>query len=239
MIRKLFKWTFRLAALLITVSVLLALGRNVIARLLLEHRLEAATGFEAAIGRVQIDLTRPVVRITHLRLFNPPQLGRRPFVDILEARITYDLNGLLARRFLVRELRVGVGDVRFVRKDPGVSTQDLFARHRRGREPIGNTLVHPLAYTGVDQLLLSAERYSYIDYVQMARTQDLPLALRDLQASNLTKPEDWTQLWLRFAEHRGIVPPPLFTPGEITPPVISNVTPAQPRVTSPPEPDPE
>jgi hypothetical protein len=154
-------------------------------------------------------LTRPEIRLAHVRLFNPARLGGKPFVDVIEARITYDLRELLARRFKVLELQVLVDDVRFVRQDPGLSTQAILARSRHQAKPLPAALVAPLDFAGVERLALTVKRYSYSDFFQMTRSQDLPLNLSGVVATNLLQPADWDALWQRLAEDKGIRPPPI------------------------------
>jgi hypothetical protein len=193
-------------ALVVTV---LILGRNLMVRLVLEKRLTAATGFETSVGRVQVELTRPSVRLFHVRVFNPARLGSKPFVDVLEARVTYDFTELLSRRFKVRELQVLVAEVRFVRQDPKFSTQTVLGRARYQAQPLPDTLVAPLEFTGVDRLVLTAEHFRYVDYFEMTQSQDLLLGLRGAVATNLVEPADWDALWRRIAETKGIQPPPV------------------------------
>jgi len=206
--RRLFKWTFRLVFTLVLAIAVLGFGRNLILRLLLEKRLTEATGFETSIGRVQIEFTSPAVRFFHVRLFNPPRLGGKPFVDILEARVTYDLTDLFSRRFRVRELQVLISDVRFVRQDLRYNTQAILARSQNQARNLPDALVDPLKFLGVDRLVLSAERYRYDDFLEMTQSQDVLLGLRGMVATNLVQSQDWTALWRNIAQAKGIRPPP-------------------------------
>ena len=69
MISKLFKWAFRLVILLIVTVVVVVVGHNTVLRLVLEDRIQSATGLETTVGRVRVDWTRPGVRVSHVRLF--------------------------------------------------------------------------------------------------------------------------------------------------------------------------
>jgi len=211
-IRKLFKWAFRLVILLVVTTVIVIVGHNTVLRLVLENRIQAATGLETTVGRVRVDWTRPGVRISHVRLFNPPVLGGKPFLDIVEARVTYDFTDLFSRRFRVRNLQLVIEDIRLVRQGVGLSTQVALERHREGAPPIGDVLVDPLTFVGVDRLTFSVERYLYLDYANPGQSQGLRLKWRKLTAQNLKRPGDWALLWQHLARAQGIRPLPSPAP---------------------------
>jgi hypothetical protein len=225
-IRRLFKWSFRLLVLVLLTVTVVVLGRNTFLRLLLEQRLQAATGLETTVGRAYLEWTRPVIRFQHVRLFNPAALGGEPFLDILEANVTYSFTGLFYQRFHVRKLELNIGDVRLVRAGPAHSTQALIARQSaRGVPRIAPLLVDPLTYSGVDHLLLTVKRYTYEDRVTPYLNQRLALNIRDLSVYRVTARTDWERLWGQLAQAQGILPPPLPPPAvvlPITPPGPAN-----------------
>ena len=213
MITRLFKWTFRLLVLLLLTVTVLVLGRNTFLRLLLEQRVEAATGFQTTVGRAYLEWTRPVLRFEHVRLFNPAALEGEPFLDILEAKVTYRFTPLFSQRFHVRKLELNIGDVRLVRGTPGHSTQALLGRQRtQGAPRVAPLLVDPFIFTGVDHLLLTVHRYTYHDRVAPHLSQRLGLNIRDLSVYHLAARADWERLWAQLAQAQGIVPPPLPPP---------------------------
>jgi hypothetical protein len=234
-IRKLFKWAFRLVILSVVTAVLVIVGHNTVLRLLLERRLQAATGLETTVGRVRMDWTRPRVHLSHVRLFNPPVLGGKPFLDIPEAQVTYDFTDLFSKKLRVRDLQVVIEDIRLVRQGVGLSTLQLLDRHREGAPPVGSVLVDPLVFTGVDRLTFSVERYLYLDYAQPGQSQGLRLNWRKLTAENLNRPGDWTVLWQHLARAKGIRPLPPPAASGATPPPALPANPAAPAsATNPP-----
>ncbi|MFM1942586.1 MAG: hypothetical protein RI897_1568 [Verrucomicrobiota bacterium] len=208
MIRKLFKWAFRLVVLGVIAVVLLAVGHNTALRLLLESRIKEATGFEATVGRVRMEWMRPVLRVSHVRVFHPDALGGRPVVDISEARVRYDFTDLFSGVFRVRELDAEIEEVRFVRAEAGVSTQTLLAGHRAGASSMGQMLVDPLEYAGVDRFTFSAGRFYYVDRTGGGRSQAIRLDWRQLRAEQLRKPEDWVLLWEVLNKRQPLIPNP-------------------------------
>lgn len=205
-IRKLFKWAFRLVVLGVVAVVLLAVGHNTALRLLLEKRIKEATGFEATVGRVRMEWVRPVLRVSHVRVFHPDALGGRPVVDISEARVRYDFTDLFSGVFRVRELDVVIEEMRFVRAEGGVSTQTLLAGHRAGARPVGEMLVDPLEYAGVDRFTFSAERFYYVDRNGLGSSQSVRLGWQQLRAEQLRKPEDWVLLWEVLNKRQPLIP---------------------------------
>lgn len=209
MIRKLFKWAFRLVVLAVIAVVVLAVGHNTALRLVLENRIKEATGFEATVGRVRMEWMRPVLRVSHVRVFHPDALGGRPVVDISEARVRYDFTDLFSGVFRVRELDAEIEEVRFVRAEAGVSTQTLLAGHRAGARSVGQMLVDPLEYAGVDRFTFSADRFYYVDRTGAGRSQAIRLDWRQLRAEQLRKPEDWELLWEVLNKRQPLMPGPV------------------------------
>jgi hypothetical protein len=217
-IRILFKWSFRLLVLVVLTLTVVVVGRNTFLRLLLEQRIQAATGFETTVGRAYLECTRPVLRFQHVRLFNPAALEGEPFLDILEGKVTYGFIDLFSRRFRVRRLELNIGDVRLVRVAPGHSTQALVARQGAPGAPrVAPVLVEPFGYAGVDHLLLTVQRYTYHDRVDPLRSQRLALNIRDLSVHRLRTRNDWEELWRQLARAQGIAPPPLPPPAVVLP----------------------
>ena len=90
MIKWLFKWLFRLFLLAVVLVVILLLSLNSILRVVMEHRIRAQTGMDAEIGKFSLGLIEPTVEIQNLRLYNPPDFGGTPFLNIPEIHVEYD-----------------------------------------------------------------------------------------------------------------------------------------------------
>ena len=85
-----FKWLFRLFLLAVVSIVILLLSLNSILRVYVEHRIRAQTGMDAEIGKFSVGLTEPTVTIQNFKLYNPPDFGGTPFLDIREIHVEYD-----------------------------------------------------------------------------------------------------------------------------------------------------
>jgi len=114
-----FKWLFRLFLLAVVLAVMLLLSFNSILRVYVEHHIRAQTGMDAEIGRFSLSLTEPTVTIRNLKLYNPPDFGGTPFLDIPEIHIEYDRAALAQRELHLTLLRFNLGELDIVKNEAG------------------------------------------------------------------------------------------------------------------------
>lgn len=231
MIKRLFKWTFLLGVGLVLIGGGLVLLRNVLGRSALEHWLQNTLGYEAVVGTLRISLGEPVVTVRNVRLLNPRDLiGGRPFLDIPEIRVVYDRDALAYGELRVRELRLRVTAVSMARSPQGHSTQQILVerlRELQNTNPDGFGSfqflgMNVMRFSRVDLLRLSVEgNYEYLDYAQMALSQELRLSVQDYRVANLLTVQDLADRYVAFARHTGVrlvpVPqsrPPATAPGQ-------------------------
>src|SRR5436190_15643506 len=86
----LLKWMLRLGLLVAVVIVLLFIFKDSILRTAAEQRIRAQTGMEAKIGKFSGSFFSPVVTIENFKLFNTPEFGGGPFVNIPELHLECD-----------------------------------------------------------------------------------------------------------------------------------------------------
>ena len=115
----LFKWLFRLVLLAAVAIVILLLSFNSILRVYVEHRIRAQTGMDAEIGRFSVGLTEPTVTIQNLKLYNPPDFGGTPFLDIPEIHAEYDRAALARHEIHLTLLRFNLGELDIVKNEAG------------------------------------------------------------------------------------------------------------------------
>jgi uncharacterized protein involved in outer membrane biogenesis len=115
----LFKWLFRLFLLAVVLVVILLLSFNSMVRVYLEHRLRAQTGMDAEIGKITIGLVEPTVTIQNFKLFNPPDFGGTPFLDIREIHIEYDRAALAKHELHLTLVRFNLGELDIVKNEAG------------------------------------------------------------------------------------------------------------------------
>ena len=115
----LFKWLFRLFLLAVVLIVILLLSLNSILRVYVEHRIRAQTGMDAEIGRFSVSLTEPTMTIQNLKLYNPPDFGGTPFLDIREIHVEYDRAALARHELHLTLLRFNLGELDIVKNEAG------------------------------------------------------------------------------------------------------------------------
>jgi len=115
----LFKWLFRLFLLAVVLIVILLLSFNSMVRVYLEHRLRAQTGMDAEIGKITIGLVEPTVTIQNFKLFNPPDFGGTPFLDIREIHVEYDRAALVKHELHLTLVRFNLGELDIVKNEAG------------------------------------------------------------------------------------------------------------------------
>ncbi len=115
----LFKWLFRLFLLAAVLIVILLLSFNSILRVYVEHRIRAQTGMDAEIGRFSVGLTEPTVTIQNFKLYNPPDFGGTPFLDIREIHVEYDRAALARHELHLTLLRFNLGELDIVKNEAG------------------------------------------------------------------------------------------------------------------------
>jgi hypothetical protein len=115
----LFKWLFRLLLLAVVLIVLLLLSLNAILRVYVEHRIRAQTGMDAEIGRFSLGLTEPTVTIQNFKLYNPPDFGGTPFLDIREIHVEYDRAALAKHELHLTLVRFNLGELDIVKNEAG------------------------------------------------------------------------------------------------------------------------
>ena len=114
-----FKWLFRLFLLAVVLVVVLLLSLNSILRLYIEHQIHAQTGMTAEIGQFSLGFTRPTVTIRNFKLFNPPDFGGTPFLDLPEIHVEYDPLALSKHELHLTLLRFNLGELDIVKNEAG------------------------------------------------------------------------------------------------------------------------
>jgi hypothetical protein len=115
----LFKWLFRLFLLAVVLIVILLLSFHSLVRVYVEHRLRAQTGMDAEIGKITIGLVEPTVTIQNFKLFNPPDFGGTPFLDIREIHVEYDRAALVKHELHLTLVRFNLGELDIVKNEAG------------------------------------------------------------------------------------------------------------------------
>lgn len=197
---RLFKFVFRLVfgtALLVLALVLL---RNVIAEVVLERQLRAATGMEVSIGRVRIGLTEPTLALLDLRVFNTDDFGRTTCLDVPELYVEYDLEALRNRQVHLKKVRLDLAELHIVQNDQGRNNfRELLVRPEVKSSLVGGG---NLEFRGIDTLNLALGRFRYTDLNRPSENDELFIGLKGQVVRNVKSLEDVRPLLTRLALER-------------------------------------
>jgi len=119
MIRWIFKWLFRLFLLAAVLMVILLLSLNSIVRVVMEHNIRTQTGMDAEIGRVKVGLIEPTFEIEDLKIYNSPNFGGTPFLDIAEIHAEYDRVALARKQIHLTLMRFNLAELDIVKDRNG------------------------------------------------------------------------------------------------------------------------
>ena len=123
MLKFVFKWMFRLFLLgaislvLLVVAFILLLDPAL--RLIAQHNIRAQTGMDVEIGSFHLGLTEPVVTIKELKIYNSPDFGGAPFLNIPEIHVEYDRDALARRQLHLTLLRFNLAELDIVKNEAG------------------------------------------------------------------------------------------------------------------------
>ena len=114
-----FKWLLRLLLLAVVATVILLLSLNSILRVWVEHRIRAQTGMDAEIGKFSVGLAPLTVTIQNFKLYNPPDFGGTPFLDIREIHAEFDRAALARHELHLTLVRFNLGELDIVKNEAG------------------------------------------------------------------------------------------------------------------------
>lgn len=195
----LFKWMFRLVLLLVVLIVALVLSKDAIMKAVAEQRIRARTGMDVKIGRFSVGLLSPVVTIENLRLYNRPEFGGTPFLDIRELHVEYDRAALAARKLHITLLRFSLVELNIVKNEAGqtnlvslMAKPDAKEDRKRARD---------LEFAGIDVLNLSLGKVRFLDLKNPRQNGVLDLGVKNQVFRNVNSESDvfgvLLMIWLR------------------------------------------
>lgn len=196
-----FKWLFRTFLLAVVLAVILALSLNTILRVTMEHRIRAQTGMDAEIGRVSFGWFEPRVEIRDLKIFNPPDYGGTPFLDIPEIHVEYDRLALAHSQLHLTLLRLNLSELDIVKNEAGrtnVFSLGLVLPPRQSAMTNINSaaalaefqLRTGLVFQSIDALNVSIGTLKYIDLKDQSHNRTQKIGLENCVVKNVKTPAD-------------------------------------------------
>ena len=212
MIRFFIRWAFRLFVLAIVLVVAFVLSFDSLMRVFMEHRIRAQTGMDAEIGRVSIGLLEPRVEILDLKLFNPPDFGGTPFLNIPEIHVEYDREALAHSRLHLTLVRFNLGELDIVKNTAGQTNLFGLALGVPLQKPAGSGPAPAVAefqrqtgltFQSVDYLNVSIGTFKYIDLKDSRHNRTQKIGIDNYVMKNVKGPLDMTGLAFLIALRSG------------------------------------
>jgi len=205
-----FKWMFRLFLLAVVLVIVLLLSLNSILRVYMEHQIRAQTGIDAEIGRFSLGLTEPTVTIQNLKLYNPPDFGGTPFLDIPEIHVEYDRDALARREIHLTLLRFDLGELDIVKNQAGQTNiftlgLPLPLPEKKSGSPAAVNFKKEtgFAFKGIDVLNVSVGTAKFIDLQDQRENRTQKIGIQDCIIKNVKSREDLAGLAVLVALRGG------------------------------------
>ena len=184
------------------------LSLNSILRLYLQHQIHAQTGMDAEIGKFSLGLTEPMVTIQNFKLFNPPEFGGTPFLDIPEIHVEYDPLALAKHQFHVTLLRFNLGELDIVKNEAGQTNifsiaGSLSVKNSGARSKAEFTQKTGLEFTGIDVLNVSVGTLKFIDLKDQRQNRTQKIGIENCVIKNVKSPTDLAGLAVLVALRGG------------------------------------
>ena len=195
MIKFLFRWAFRLLVLTVVLVIAGILSMDSLLRVLMEHRIRAATGMDAEIGRVNVGLLEPRIEVLDLKLFNPPNFGGAPFLNIREIHVEYDRAALARSKLHLTLVRFNLGELDIVKNQAGqtnVFSLGLTAPQKKHGGTAGRAFTKQtrLTFTGIDVLNVSIGTARYIDLKDQRNNRTQKIDIQNCVLKGVKSPAD-------------------------------------------------
>jgi hypothetical protein len=208
MIKFIFKWVFRLLLLAVVLVVIFFLSLDTILRTVMEHRIRAQTGMNAEIGQFHFGLTESVVSIKNLKLYNSPEFGGTPFLNIPGIHIEYDRPALAEHKIHLTLLRLNLGELDIVKNEAGKT--NIFALNVTvpDKKTSGKALANFKKQTGfefqsIDVLNVSVGTAKYIDLKDQRNNRTQKIGIENQVIKNVQSPADLAGLAVLVALRSG------------------------------------
>lgn len=197
------RWILVGVGVLLLLLVGLFIFRDALLRAFLESRVERETGVEASVGSAHLDFSAGSVRVTELKLQNPPGFGDGVMLHIPEVflRIDGEVSGKNALRF--HQAWVNVAEFNIVRSADGRT--NLFELNKRLRKKKKKEKPEESTdeFRGIGELKVTLGTVRYTDLQNPSRSQEFKIGIKDEVVTSIKNSDDlekWgTALLIRIA----------------------------------------
>lgn len=205
--KTLFKWLFRLLVLLIILAVAFILLLDTMAKAVTEREIKRQTGLDVTIGRLEVGLFNPKFRVENVILYNAPEYGGAPMVNLPELHIEYNLRDLLERRWHLRLLRVNLAELHLVEGRDGrlnLTALDQHLKRVAEQDARGRSRSAPAQFAGIETMNLSLGRLRYSSLKNPETKGYYNLAIENWVLTNIQKEEEIPAALQAMAKRKGL-----------------------------------
>jgi uncharacterized protein involved in outer membrane biogenesis len=196
MIKFVFKWVFRLFLLAVMLVVVAVLSIDPILRVVIQNRIRAETGMDAQIGKVSLGLVSPTFTIRDFRLYNPPDFGGTPFLNIPEIHIEYDRVAAARKEIHLTLIRFNLGELDIVKNEAGRT--NIFAlgvavptkKSGGGKVTVNIKQQTGYDFKGIDALNVSVGKVKFIDLSSQQNNREQTIGIENCVIKNVKSPTD-------------------------------------------------
>jgi hypothetical protein len=202
-IRKVFKWGFRIGLLLVVLVVGAILSLDYVLKKIAEHRIQSETGMEARIGRLSVGLLTPYVTIENLKIYNTAEFGGTVFLDIPEMKMEYDRVAMAHRELRITLMRFNLAELSIVRNQEGRTniTSLMTQSAGSGSRKDPKIALGDIEFKGIEILNLTLGKVRFVDLKEPAKSRELKMNVRDYILKNVKSETDFygvlALVWLR------------------------------------------
>jgi len=202
--KRLFKWALYLFIIMVALVVAAVLLLNTIAREFVQSRLRSETGMDVKIDKVDIGLSTPTISIEGLKLYNTPEFGGSPFLDVPEIFVEYDRDAMRGGRVHLKLLRINLEEIDLVQDKKGrLNIQGLEGQGKIAQAAMTyQTLGY--SFTGIDTLNLTLQKLRVSNLDVPGQDQEVDFGLRNQVFHNLRSQADLTGMALVLAARGGM-----------------------------------
>src|SRR5262245_38548014 len=178
----LIRWAIRLFIIFIVLLVALVLLKDTLLKALAEYRLRSQTGLDVKIGRFEVGLSSPRLTVEDFTLYNSPEFGGSPLVQIPEVHVECDPGALAFGKLHLKLLRLNLNEINIVESKDGRTNITVLLerlREKHDRRSSGTSTAGGVAFQGIDTLNLTAGTVKYSSLRRANKNLEFEVGLRN------------------------------------------------------------
>lgn len=203
------KWLLKilagLAGVLLIGGITLVLMTDSIARTAMISSIKAQTGLDAEIGRVQVGLLKPTLRVERFVLHSATNFGGLPMLTVPELAMVYDREAAQQQQLKFKTLRLNLSEIQIVEDARGLTNITAFPDILGKLQiPKGEVPQGAVQFRGIDELELSLGTIRFVSLKDPSRNQVIQLGIEKEVIRNVTSETNLYPLLIKLALRGGL-----------------------------------